>query len=697
MNSTTEAPPERIIQPIPFKPGASRRPSGLASRNRRLLISLLALLLIFLTSALWFVFTAKQVAIEINPNPEQISVRGALLKVRLGSNYLLRPGSYVVKAYKPGYKQLELPLTVTEDANQKVSTTMEKLPGRLTVTAYQQEQPSEAIAGAMVYLDGEMAGATPLTVTEAKPGLRELLIKAENYQDFKTALEIEGMSVQQTINAPLVPGWADISIDSIPTGAGVSLDGTARGETPLRLKLPAGDYQMEISAAHYKTWKSPLEVQAGQHRVLDTVKLLPADGIIKLQTKPPGASVTIDGTFFGQTPVSIPLPPDTDHTLHISKAGYEKTERRVRVASEGLQELNLPLEPLTGIIKFRVTPENAELFINGTPRGPVPRSLTLSAVPQKLKLVKEGYEPYQAEITPQPGFPLEVSISLKKTGTKSSEGSSLIKAHNGYPLLLVRPSSFTMGSSRQEQGRRSNETPREIVLIRPFYMGLREVTNGEFRKYLASHDSGYVKDYSLNQDGQPVVNITWEQAALFCNWLSEKEKLPPAYSQQGGRLISPAPLPTGYRLPTEAEWEYCARFTPDRTPVLYPWGTTFPPPSKTVNIADLSAKGLLPSYFDNYEDGYPVAAPPATFAASALGLYDLAGNVAEWCHDYYSLYPYNPGQRYQDPSGAQEGKHHLVRGSSWKHFSISDVRSAFRDYSSEKRPDVGFRICRYAD
>ncbi len=357
------------------------------------------------------------------------------------------------------------------------------------------------------------------------------------------------------------------------------------------------------------------------------------------------------------------------------------------------------MEPAIGTIHFSVKPENAELYINDKPQGPVPPSLSLPSAPQKLKIVKEGYEPYQTEITPQPGVAKEINVTLlKKIPAPAAAGSAAsIKAANGYPLLLVRPSSFTMGSSRQEQVAVPTKHSARLCSTGRFIWASREVTNGEFRKYLSSHDSGYVKDYSLNQDGQPVVNVTWEQAALFCNWLSEKEKLPPAYSQQGGRLISPAPLPpaTGFRQRQNGNTARVSHWT-DATPFI-PGAPPFRPPLKRLTSLISLPRVCCRATLTTMRTAIPVSAPPATFAAGALGLYDLAGNVAEWCHDYYSLYPYNPGQRYQDPSGAQEGKHHLVRGSSWKHSSISDVRSAFRDYSSEKRPDVGFRICRYAD
>jgi len=696
---SAEPPAQQIIEPIPFKPVDSRRPHGGLSRGRWLFIALLACFLFFFLYTILFVFTARQVSIQIDPDPERVSVKGSIFSIHIGSSYLLRPGNYSVHAFKSGYKALELPLLVTGESNQKLVAVMEKLPGRLTVTAYPQERPAETVEGAEVSIDGQKAGVTPLAVIEVKAGPREVLIRADQYQDFKTSLEVEGMGVLQTLNAALVSASSGITVDSIPSGADVAIDGTVRGKTPLQLRLGAGTYGLEISAPHYKSWQSRLEVKEGQQEVLDTVTLLPADGIIKLLTNPPGAIVTVDKTFFGQTPARIPLSPETDHALHISKAGYEKIEEKVRVASEEVRELSLEMKASTGTIHFSVTPENAELYINDLPQGPVPPSLTLPSAPQKLKIVKEGYEPYQTEITPQPGVAKEINITLlKKIPAPVAAGSAAsIRAANGYPLLLVRPSSFTMGSSRQEQGRRSNETLREIVFTRPFYMGLKEVSNAEFRAFLPGHDSGSLQDHSLNQDAQPVVNITWEEAASYCNWLSGKEKLPPVYSLQGVRLIAAGPLARGYRLPTEAEWEYCARFTGKAADSLYPWGSGFPPPTRTVNIADLSARDLLPGYFDNYDDGYPVSAPPATFAPGALGLYDLGGNVAEWCHDYYSIYSYNPGQRYQDPAGLQEGTHHLIRGSSFRHASISALRSAFRDYSSDKRLDVGFRVCRYAD
>lgn len=696
----TTSPPgdnqEIIIKPIPFRKGHHRPPSQLSSRLKRPLLIMLGVLFIMLSYGVWFVFTARQMVFQIDPTPDQVSIKGGLLKMRFGSYYLLRPGNYVLKASKQGYHTVRHPFEVTKGKSQRLSITMKKLPGRLTLTAHDQDQPSTPIEGAMVFIDGTKVGPTPLSEVAVEAGSKQLLIKADLYQEFKNQLEIEGMDILQTLDVALIPGWAEIRVETLPTGARISVDNTPRGETPLSLKLSLGPHELKISAENYKTWTKQLLVQRDQPQMLDTIHLQPADGTLTLKSTPSGANVTVGGTFIGQTPVDIPLQPDVKHKLVISKAGYNKVERTVQVATAGTEEISLELVPRQGVVHFNIIPRDADLFINGKSRGIVPERLELTAVPQKIKITKTGYEPYITEITPRPGFPQEVNATLQQKNAPKKSSQGIIKATNGYPLVLISPGSFTMGSSRREQGRRSNETLRNIVLKRPFYMGVREVTNGEFRAFLPSHDSGSFTEYSLNREEQPVVQVTWEQAARFCNWLSEKEKLPRVYITKGDELIAQNPLSTGYRLPTEAEWEYSARLGGNMPSMIYPWGDTFPPTAKTLNIADLSTKDLLPTFLGKYDDDYPVTAPVSSFNANALGLFDLGGNVAEWCHDYYSIYSYSPSALYQDPTGTEQGKHHLVRGSSWRQSSISVLRCAYRDYSDDKRNDLGFRICRYA-
>ena len=187
-------------------------------------------------------------------------------------------------------------------------------------------------------------------------------------------------------------------------------------------------------------------------------------------------------------------------------------------------------------------------------------------------------------MTPRPGLAQSVEATLLEgvapsaatvaaqasaaAGTGAAAGAApgelvaltpAVRAKPGLDLKLVPAGEYTMGSPRREAGRRANESQRPVKLERRFYMGLREVTNAEFRQFRPEHRSGFILQQTLDLDRQPVVNVSWQDAAAYCNWLSAQEGLAPAYETKGGRLAPVTPVTNGYRLPTEAEWEWVAR------------------------------------------------------------------------------------------------------------------------------------------
>ncbi len=683
------------IKPVSFRPGRPDRGLKSTSRTRWIISTALTLILILLCTSAWFVFTARQVVIRIEPQPSRISIQGAMAAPKFGDHYLLRPGEYGLQAERQCFRLLDEGFTVTDEKSQDVVFTMTKLPGLLSFKAHRSDKPTVSLEDARIFIDGKEVGQTPAADLAVNPGQRSVLIRADNYQDLETEFEVDGCGVRQILDLALVPGWSDIAIDSVPQGARVMVNGNSAGFTPLTVKLPAGEHELMLTAERFKPWRQVIAVEANQPRKLKTVRLQPADGILRVRTNPAGANVMVGSSFAGRTPLELKLTAQTRHLIHIYKAGYEEANRKIKLNSEESKTLTLALKPKLGVINFSVDPPDALLFVDGKSMGTVPPQMRLLAVEHRLEIKKKGFQPYRTRITPRPGFTQEINIRLTGTSSGKMNPETIIKAKNGYELKLVRPQGFTMGSSRREQGRRSNETLRKVNLQRPFYIGIREITNREFRQFSAGHNSGKFKTYSLNHPELPVVGVTWQQAALFCNWLSAKEALPPVYILKGGKLTAADPVGTGYRLPTEAEWEFCTRFNNNKANLKYPWGNKFPPPPQSGNFADESAKDLLSSYLEGYNDGYPVMASPAKFKTNPLGLYDLGGNAAEWSHDYYSIYPYDSKKVYRDPMGPAEGKHHIIRGSSWKQSSISELRSSYRDYSDGKRIDLGFRVCRY--
>jgi formylglycine-generating enzyme required for sulfatase activity len=222
---------------------------------------------------------------------------------------------------------------------------------------------------------------------------------------------------------------------------------------------------------------------------------------------------------------------------------------------------------------------------------------------------------------------------------------------------------------------------------------VREVTNAEFRRFRPDHRSGFILQSTLELDRQPVVNVGWQDAAAFCNWLSEQEGLAPAYANKGGRLAPVVPATNGYRLPTEAEWEWTARGLGGMR--KYPWGDSLPVPPGAGNFADRSAQALVPLTIPDFDDGFAATAPVGSFAAGPAGLYDLGGNVAEWTHDLYTVQPASTVVAV-DPVASGDGPLRVIRGSSWKSSAVTELRLAHRDYGDGKRNDLGFRIARYA-
>jgi len=644
----------------------------------------LALALVVLVFSLWFVLTARAITLEFTPTAEQLEINGGP-SFKLGERYLMRPGNYQITARAEGYQVLTQSLEVTAEGEREFQFRFEKLPGRLTLTSIPE--------GAILEVDGERVGETPVEELSLTPGRHQLRLRAQRYQVHEQEVDIEGLDKLQTLEVELVPAWAEISFSSEPPGAEVRIDGEARGKTPLTAEVGAGSHKVAMVLAGYKPWQDTLDVVANEPQTLPPVELELLPGRVKVSTIPNGASITVGDTFAGQAPLTVSVKPDEPIRITARKAGYQPASRSLNLASDEEVQWAPELEPIMGQVRIEATPENAELLVDGEPMGTANQTLSLIALPQRVTIRKEGYAEFETEITPQPGEPQEIRAELlTHAEAEAARIPKEIVTVSGQRMVRIMPGRFQMGAPRREQGRRANEVEREVELTRPFYMATTEVTNEQFREFRANHSSGIVQRTALDNDRYPVVRISWSDAIAYCNWLSRREGLPPAYAND--QLITP--VNTGYRLPTEAEWAYAARFAGDRA-LKYPWGSNLPPAEGSGNYADASARNLLLNVLENYNDGYPAASPVGNFKPNALGIYDLGGNVSEWVNDRYSASLMPPGRLERDPLGPKTGSVWVVRGSSWRHSSVTELRLSYRDSSASARDDLGFRIVRYAE
>jgi len=674
---------------LPYSPPTGR-PERVRVRPRWGRLAAVAAGVVVLAILGWLL-AAVAVTVRTTPEvePDAVDFTGTPFELRIGGRQLVLPGRYVVEVEAAGYETGRAEATVTRDGPQEVVVPLVRLPGLVTVDTGGVE--------AVLSVDGREVGPTPGPY-ELAAGMRELLLRAPRYEDQRLTLDVAGGREPQTVAVTLEPAFAGVTVESIPSGAAVSLDGEAIGVTPLEATLDAGRYTLAIEHPGYRRFESPVTVKPGEPLRIGPVELGLPDGRLSVRTEPEGADISVAGQYRGRAPLTLTLAPGVPHEVVVSRAGYEAATRTVSVNPGERSSLSLQLTPVLGEVTVRGEPADAELFVDGTPRGPAGQTLSLPAAPHRLEVRKAGLATFTATVTPKPGLPQVVEYRL--TTAEQARFAALPPAVTtglGQQLKLLRGGRFVMGSPRREPGRRSNEAQRTIELKRPFYLGVNEVTNQEFRAFRASHASGIFKEESLDLDRQPVVRVSWQDAAAFCNWLSERDGLPPAYVQQGGRLVLKEPVTTGYRLPTEAEWEFAVRFDGREATRKYPWGDSLPVAPRSGNYADQSAIYLTPVVISGYDDGFRVAAPVGSFPASPLGLSDLGGNVSEWTNDRYSIYLTDPDKVFTDPLGPSAGETWVVRGASWLTGRTPDLRTAWRDVGSSGKPDLGFRLARYAE
>lgn len=679
-------PDDEPIVPVDFTPlGAQRHRAGLKLSPVRIAIGA-SLATAAATS--WFVLTAKSVFFDVTPILSEVSVDG--LAVRVGPRYLMRAGAADVNIAAAGYYPFTGTLDIDEAQAQTFAIELVPLPGFLDLD-------TGTVTGAKVSVDGEPVGTTPLQQLELAAGEHTLSIRKDRYEAIDTTVMIEGRSQSQAMSLELLPAWANVSFTTTPPGATVTIDGTDVGQTPLTSEVLAGTHEVLVKLPAHKAWTDKLAVTARSDQTLPPITLEPADGLVLLRSTPSNASVTVGGVYQGQTPLELTLKPEQNHQLVFFLNGYQEARRQVRTSPDEESAVSVTLEPILSSVQISATPADAELFINGAPRGNANQSIELLAASQTIEVRRDGYVPYTTTFISRPGFEQQLSVTLKSLEQQRIESIKPEIVANGQTLKLIYPGSFTMGASRREAGRQANEVIRNVNLTKPFYLSVTEVSNAQFAAFDAEHTSGVVEGRTLSNPTQPVVRVTWTQAALYCNWLSTQEGLPPYYQVDAANAVTGFnPDSTGYRLPTEAEWEWAARVDGEPSSLLrFPWGAELPPPENHGNYADISAASFLGRILPNYNDGFMGSAPVASFAPNSNGFFDMGGNVAEWVHDYYGSSGVVGDTQETNPLGPTSGTYHVIRGSSWAHSTVTELRLSFRDYYDGSRDDVGFRVARY--
>ncbi len=235
------------------------------------------------------------------------------------------------------------------------------------------------------------------------------------------------------------------------------------------------------------------------------------------------------------------------------------------------------------------------------------------------------------------------------------------------------------------------------VTIAAFQMGTKELTFFEYDLFCAATKRPKPSDNGWGRGPRPVIDIDWYDAVAYCNWRSRQEDLTEVYviDLDSDVKVTANWLAKGYRLPTESEWQFAAGNGEKHTG--YSWGNDVPTVQHGGNVSDETAKVKFPGWetFGAYSDGFVFTAPTGSFQPNDFGLYDMTGNVWEWCWDRYELNYCRPNKNKNAAQGPMLGTERVLRGGSWGSFP----KDCFVSNRFHNRPDthnysIGFRLAR---
>ena len=418
-------------------------------------------------------------------------------------------------------------------------------------------------------------------------------------------------------------------------------------------------------------------------------------GDVTLTEMPLGAyALTWDAVSGYITPTSAPQTLAADGTITFSGTYLEET------AATGTIEIYQTPEALAGAAWALAGPQNE------TGSG----NMTLTEMP--LGSYALTWDAVSGYITPT-----SAPQTLAADGTITFSGTYVEDPGSTEDFVLIPAGTFQMGSPLDELGRQIDETEHQVTLTQGFYCQTTEVTNQQYMEMAQwAYDHGYVTATSAslrdNLDGStqelldldgvceisfsggaftvdagkedhPVLEVTWYGSVAYCDWLSLQQGLPRAYSHSTWQCNGGNPYTaTGYRLPTEAEWEYACRAG----------STTAFANGPITDIACNDPNLDQVGWYCGNAGGW--THPVAQKNPNGWGLYDMHGNLYEWCNDWYALY----GGTVTDPTGPGTGSHRVFRGGSWSH-SARGCRSADRysSYPVLSSDYLGFRSVRSSD
>ena len=553
---------------------------------------------------------------QITPSDAVLEVDDQLWPVAEGTaRKFVNFGTYTYRVQAPNYHPDAGRVTVDDPNNKKI------VPVNLRPNFGWVEVRGGNAEGAMVYVDNAYVGKAPCKSEALKSGEHTVKIVREMYAPYTERVTVSDNETT-TLSPKLTADFARVTL-AVDADAEIWVNDEKKGNRSWTGNLASGSYRVECRMDSHEpsvTTKEITNMMDGQ--TITLVTPTPIYGSLNVESTPDFAKIYIDGKAMGETPNFISQILIGSHELKLTKDGYADYTETITVTKGERKQVNATLSNGKEI-QFTCNVPNAQLEIDGQRVGSATGTYQLTYGNHSLKATATDYREYTYTINVSESGSRSHSITMQSV-TKDEETFTV----NGvsFTMKLVEGGTFQMGAT-SEQGNDAfdSEKPMHSVTLRSYFMGETEVTQALWKAVMGSNPS-YFKG-----DNLPVEQVSWNNCQEFIRKLNQKT----------GR---------SFRLPTEAEWEYAARGGKKCNGYKYSGNNTV---------------GSVAWYTDNSSGKtYPVKGK----VPNELGLYDMSGNVWEWCQDWYSNY----SSGYQtNPQGPSSGSIRVLRGGSWSNYSMN--------------------------
>ena len=528
--------------------------------------------------------------------------------------------------------------TVTVNDKMTVNKTLRPAFGYISISTSPEQ-------GAKVFVDGDYIGISPVKTDKLKSGSHTVMVMKDMYKMKEQSFTVTD---GQTTNANLTMSANFVTLTvNTDADADIYVDEDYKGRGRWTGRVSEGLHNLEARKQNHRSSKTSVDLVLGENKTITIEAPKPISGSIEINSSPMEANIYIDGKSYGTTPNYINEILIGTHTLKLEKNGCAPITKTITIKENETLTVNEKLQ--TGKeITIKTDKSGDKVYVDGNYAGLSPVTTTVAFGLHNIKAERDGKTVSKNIEVSHVETHGRVSSDKEEYMLTFSSNETFTVNGVSFTMIKVEGGTFSMGAtSEQGSDADSDEKPVHSVTLSDYYIGETEVTQELWEAVMGSNPS-----YSKGSK-KPVENVSWNDCKEFITKLN--------------RLTG-----KNFRLPTEAEWEYAARGGKK---------------SKGYKYSGSNTIGNVAWYGDNSGS---TTHNVKTKTPNELGIYDMSGNVWEWCEDWYGNY--SSGSQ-TNPKGSSSGSIRVLRGGGWSGYATS-CRVSDRSGSSPGGRDsnLGFRV-----